>query len=282
MKRFLFLVLVVVAVVFFPLQSAHAQLTVIDTALATIMENTKIAQGIHYAQMVVDNATQITNTVKMIENTYRQVQLATQNLIAAKDIQSWSDLQDWYNRQLFLEQMASKSFNNIQVKIGKENYSITDIEGMKDGMTDSYRDYWAREFTEEQNREMWLGLGLTPANYAYVQPFRQTANDISKILFTNYEMTNEDYMKAAKRLGEIQDQIASDFLLSDDKQMGDKQIQMYQLEILLLTNKAINDMMMNQALQMKKEAAEHYMSQKPYDATLMSFWDQDDGFRKLE
>jgi hypothetical protein len=61
----------------------------------------------------------------------------------------------------------------MHITIGKKNYKITDVEGIAYGFKDTFIDYWDRELTEEQRREMWIELGVTPSNYAYISTWRE-------------------------------------------------------------------------------------------------------------
>ena len=173
MKRFLFLLFVV----FLPI---HAYAQFFDAVIATTLQVSHAEQVIHYAQMVKDNIAQIEQFRLMLVNAGQQAQAAMQNLESIKDIGSWDDFMDFYNRQLYLERQAAEAWDNMSVKIGNKDYKLTDVYGIAEGLTETHIDYWNKEFTEEQRREMWLGLGLTPANYAYVQPFREEANAITK------------------------------------------------------------------------------------------------------
>jgi len=176
MKKILFLLVVV----FLPIY-AYAQIGIIsDAVIATLLETTHADQIIYYAQQLDQGIQQIEHFRYMVENTGKQMEMALQNLKSLKDIESWDDFMDFYNRQLYLERQAAEAFDNMSVKISKKDYKLTDVYGMAEGLMETHIDYWNKEFTEEQRKEMWLGLGLTPSNYAYVQPFREEANAITK------------------------------------------------------------------------------------------------------
>jgi len=278
MKKFLLVFLVLVFIPFFNIFSQP--MAVIDASLNSLMTTSSVAQYIHYAQMVADNIQQIAQFATMIENMVEQGQRAVQNLASAKDIRSWDDFMDFYNRQLYLERKTAQAFDNINVTIGKKQYHITDIEGMAYGFNKSYVDYWKKEFTPEQEREMWLQLGLTPSNYAYVKPFREKAREITKANLTAAGIQNEWYMRNMQNNKEKQDKLAADEGKDTKNKMGSKEITMMILESLLETNKVLNDIAMNQAIEREEKAVHQLLKQAPNDTPDMSNWSGDE-FKKF-
>jgi hypothetical protein len=168
-------------------------------------------------------------------------------------------------------------FKNANISIGKKNYSLYDLEGIVDAVDDKYVDYWNREFTEKQRKEMWLGLGLTPANYAYVQPFREKARELSREAFYASDIQNEWYVRNMERNNERQKRIADDKNLAEEDQMGEKEVMQLLLESSMENNKLLNDMAMMQAKQLEMQATQYYLDQAEPDAPVFSDW-PDDGF----
>ena len=277
MKKILF---VLVVLIFIPFLNVHSQATVLTPVLDSIMTGMGISQAIHYAQMVADNVQQIAQFEMMIENFTTQAERVVQNLASAKDIKSWDDFMGWYNRQLYLERKTAETFDNMNVTIGKKQYRLTDIEGMAYGFNDTYVNYWNKEFTEEQQREMWLGLGLTPANYAYVQPFRAKARELTKEGLTAVSIQNEWYMRNMQKNNERQKKLAEDQLKSTENKMGSKEITMMILESLLETNKVMNDIAMEQAKQRELKAVEDSLNNPPDKKPPISNWERN-GFEPL-
>jgi len=276
MKRFFLLLLVVV---FLPAQIAHSQLSVIDSAVELAIHESRLDQVFYYAQLVSQAMEQVVQIKNQIEQTAYIANRAMQNLTSA-DINSWDDFIDWYNRQLYLERMTVESFENMNVTIGKKNYKFTDIEGMVDGFNDTYIEYWNKEFTEEQRREMWLTLGLTPANYAYVQPFRARGRELAREFLAASSIQNNEYMNNAQRNNERQDLLAKDKELELDEKMGEKEVLMLLLESSMENNKVLNDIAMYQAREMELKAIEMYLEQMPDDEPQFSSW-TGNGFRAL-
>jgi len=265
MKRFLFLLFVV----FLPI---HAYAQFFDAVIATTLQVSHAEQVIHYAQMVKDNIAQIEQFRLMLVNAGQQAQAAMQNLESIKDIGSWDDFMDFYNRQLYLERQTAQAWDNMNVTIGKKQYHISDLGNIGAGMKDEYVDYWNKEFTEEQRREMWMGLGLTPANYAYVQPFRAKANEIATRQLTSVGVQNEWYMRQMARNKEMRDKLAQDQHKDPEQKMGSKEVMMMVLESLLDTNKALNDMVMNQALEAEERAVDKALANPPKDPPTLGMW----------
>jgi len=277
MKRFLSIFFVFIFIPFF---NAWGQMATFDSALNALIAATGIDQMIYYGQQLADNIQQIAQFQIMIENFTTQAQRAVQNLASAKDIKSWDDFMGWYNRQLYLERKTAETFDNMNVTIGKKQYRLTDIEGMAYGFNDTYVNYWNKEFTEEQQREMWLGLGLTPANYAYVQPFRAKARELTKEGLTAVSIQNEWYMRNMQKNNERQKKLAEDQLKSTENKMGSKEITMMILESLLETNKVMNDIAMEQAKQRELKAVEDSLNNPPDKKPPISNWERN-GFEPL-
>ena len=279
MKKIIVLFFVVLLLPCFTVQS---QMAVIDAALNSLMTISGIDQIIHYAQMVADNITQIQHMVQMVQNGRDQIERAMKNLSSAKDISSWSDFTSWYNRQLYLERRTMETFQNMNVSIGDKSYHLTDIEGIVSGYKDQTKEYWDNEFTEEQRRAMWINLGLTPSNYAFVQPFRAKALDIAREGLTQREVQNEYYTRQMERNKERLDRMARDNTLDNDDsdKMTEKELLMYILETLTESNKVTNDLAMQGAAILEKFAVDFYLDQTPVDKLAVSHWPED-GFTRL-
>jgi anaerobic ribonucleoside-triphosphate reductase len=277
MKKFIVLVLVLV---FIPCLSVYGQLAVADAFVATIMEETKIDQGIAFGQMIKDNITQIANFTVLIEQTVQQVQFAMQNLASAKDIRSWDDFTDWYNRQLYLERNAIETIKGMSVNIGRKSYSLWDIEGMADGFNESYVNYWNNEFTEEQRKAMWLELGLTPSNYAFVQPFREKGREVTRQLFTALDIQNKKNMQSSQNNKDILDKHESDSQKPPDQQIGQKEVEQDLLKVSISIDEKLSDISTMQALDLQAKGIDRYLDQTPPNAPPLSEW-PDDGFEKF-
>jgi len=145
MKNFLILLVVILM----PSVTIYGQpMPVFDAFVASALEKSHLEQVLYYAQMVADNISMIENTVQQIEFMKQQSEIALRNLNSFGDIKDFDDFMSWYNRQLYLERRAGEVFDNINVKIGKKQYHVTDIKRMAYGAKDTYADYWDKEFTD--------------------------------------------------------------------------------------------------------------------------------------
>jgi len=205
MKKFLLLSLIVV---FLPVQAVHSQTPVIAALTDGLLTATGISNIIYYAESIAQFIQSVSNTAATVTNLVRQIQLAEQNLSRIGEVHSYKDFMEWYNRQLYLERKAEDTFHGMSVKIGKKNYKLTDVEGIAYGMNDTFgAGYWEKEFTEEQNREMWMRLGLTSSNYAYVQTWKEKEREIAKRFLTSSSNKNDEYMADMDRNNKIFDRI---------------------------------------------------------------------------
>jgi len=269
MKRF-FLVLLVF--IFLPCFNVYSQTLITAPILEGIVTASGIEQYLYFGQQLLDNVTQIANFVTMIENLGEQCKMAAQNLASARDISSWDDFMEWSNRQLYLEQQAISAFDSMTVTVGNKSYRLTDVYGIADGFTDTYVDYWNREFTEDQRREMWTNLGLTPSNYAYVQSFKAKAEALVKQDLTAPAIQNEWYVRNMQKNEARQKKLAEDQLKDDDDKMGAKEALMMIAESLIETNKVVNDLSMFMANKLEKEAVESALNVAPADSPPLSDW----------
>jgi len=269
------IILFLLVVFLFPLHFSHAQLAVLDAGANTLLTMTGIDHVIHYAQEVQEWANTATHFIKQVEHMKFQVERTLQNLKSAKDIKSFDDFMSWYNRQLSMERKTMDMFKNANISIGNKSYSLYDLEGIVDAVDDKYIDYWDKEFTDKQRKEMWTRLGLTPSNYAYVQPFREKARELSREALFTSEIQNEWYVRNMERNKERQDIIASDKNLSVDSQMGEKEVLQLLLESSMENNKILNDLAMMQAKQLEMQATQYYLEQAQPDAPPFSDWPED-------
>jgi len=279
MKKIILLLLVVFL---FPIQFSFTQvLLVADAAMEVIATYSTVEQIIHYGQQIMEWVETANRFQSQVNHWKFQVERTLQNLKSAKDIKSYKDFMSWYNRQLYLERQTMDMFQKANISIGNKNYSLYDMEGIIDAVDDRYIDYWNKEFTDKQRKEMWVGLGLTPSNYAYVQTFKQKERELARKAFYSTDIQNEAYIQNMERNNERQNKLAADKNLSVEDQMGEKEVMQLQLESSMENNKVLNDIAMMQAQQLEMQAAQYYLDQAEPDAPLLSDWPED-GFRPLK
>jgi hypothetical protein len=277
MKIFLLVFLVLILL---PCFNAYAIMDVIDVAANSLLAATGIDQAIHYGQVITHQIAEIEHFVAQVEHMKMQAQQAVQNLESIKDIDSWDDFMAFYNRQLYLERKTGEAWDNMNIKIGKKDYHISDTAGMIYEVNDTYVDYWFNEFTEEQRREMWLELGLTPANYAYVQPFRARAMEHVQQGLTAVGIQNEWYMRQMEKNKERKAKMEADIKMKPEDKMGAKEVNMMVLDTLIDVVKVLNDMAMNQAYEREEKATQAALDNTPDQTSPPGSW-RDDGFESL-
>jgi len=274
--KVLFLVLFVTAGL-----TAHAQLVVFDSALNALVAGSVIEQGVHFFQTTAHWASQLRDAARQIEILEHNTRTAMQNMRSIGDISSWSDFWDFYNRQLYLERRAIDSFERTNVRIGNNSYRLWEIREIASAYSMETRDFWENEFTEEQRRAMWLGLGLSPSNYAFVQPFRQRGMEIADEMLSGREITNDWYMRAMGRIFRRQQAMEDSINAEPEDQLGANELAMLHLDALHDMNRTMLDMNMQLATMMEAQAVQNEFNSMPSSRPVMSSW-SGDGFRPLE
>jgi len=282
MKRF---ILVLMVVIFLPATTAHSQMTVAIAAVVDpIMTKLHLDQIAFYVQQAIDMGKEIEHFETQIKQLARQIDMNVQNLQNIKNIQNWDDFMDWYNRQLYLERRTEETWNNMNVSIGKKNYKLTDVEGIAYGLQDTYIDYWNKEFTEEQRREMWTNLGLTPANYAYIQTWKEREQQIAREFLSARAIHVEEYQQNMERNNatkHILDQ-EKDKKDEDPDKLGLKGVAVLDAETNIASNKVLNDIHGDLVDIKEKMAVDMYQNRTPVDRPPMAKWDKDDGIQPLK
>jgi hypothetical protein len=239
-------------------------------AVEVLLETSKADQIIYWLQQFDQMAQSIKHLSEQGEMLKQQLKMTTSNWENITDVKSFDDFMDWYNRQLYLERRAEAEFNGLGVTIGKKNYKITDIHGMAYGLKDTFVDYWDKEFTDVQRREMWMNLGLTPANYAYVQTWKEREKELAKKFITAIKIKNGEYMKEMDLNKDAMSQLKKEASLPPEAQMGEKGLSALAAEVAIRTNKAINDLDMRMAENQEMQAIQMYKENTPVDEPAVS------------
>jgi len=278
MKKILFLLVAFFLTIF----NSYGQspMVVFDSAVAGFLEWTHIDQIAYFAQQVENGIESIQYLYNQVKNTEKQIEMAAQNLKSLQDIDSWDDFMDWYNRQLYLERTAIESAKNMNVTIGKKDYSIYDLEGIAEGLDDTYIDYWNKEFTEEQEREMWLELGLSPSNYAYVQPYRVKGKEVARQLFTMSETQNQKNKKASEANKKDLDDLKEDSKKKPEDQMGEKQLLTKLIQSVIRGNETLEDISAIESKRAEMEGIDKKLSETPISKAPLAEY-KNDGFEKF-
>jgi len=269
----LFFVVLLVPVLSFGL----TVMPVIDSSLNALIAGTWVEEAIYFAQMVANDVQQITHLATQVDYTIKSYEKAAKNLATIGDVKSWDDFWDWHNRQLYLERMSEDAFNNMNVTVGSKNYSIFDVEGIASGAREDYVDFWDKEFTEDQRREMWIGLGLTPANYAYVQTWQAREQELARLFLAGTAVQNAEYVKSMADANDKKIRLKIDKDKGENGEIDDKEMQAMQIELLIDIFKSLSDLNMSVALQNELTAVQMRLNDTPAEAPLLSDWKGTEG-----
>jgi len=256
-------------------QSVHAQMGVFDATLNALLSVTQVEQLVKFGQMIENGSEQIFYLKNQFETMGENLKMTVDNLSRIGEIGSWDDFMEWHNRQLYLEKKTEDSFTGMNISIGSKNYSLWDVEGIGYGIKETYVDYWDKEFNDEQRKEMWLGLGLTPSNYAYVQTWREREQSLARKFLTSSSIQNEEYIKGMTRNNEFLKKLAGDADRDIDDKIGEKELAAMNVEMSIHNNKALNDLIMMASDLMEMKAVEMYQAQTPIDRPVLSEWPDD-------
>ena len=242
---------------------SHAQMAVIDAGAASLMSAMKADQAVYYAQSLMELVNSAQNTYNQFQNMLRAEQRAINNLKGVTNVKNFDDFMRWQNRQLYLEREAEERFKNMGVKIGNKTYRLEDIEKIPDAVKENYVDYWEKEFSEAQRKEMWTRLGLAPSNYAYLTTWQEREKQLAKLIMEKSAMTNEENMKAFANQKEIAARYADDKNKNEDQKIQEKEVLMNLHMTSMDTNRVIREMALDQAQMNELELARHKQELTP-------------------
>ena len=279
MKKILLLLFVIV---FLPVQAAHAQITVAAPVMEAIMAALHVEQILASAKQLQETITSGITLGSMLYQMEQQAENSLRNLSRIGEINSWDDFMKWYNRQLYLESETIDTFNNLGLKVGGKHYNFSDMEGMAYAMDDTFAEFWNREFTEEQRRDVWLSAGLTPANYVYVQTWKEKEKNLAKRMLMSSTVQNNEYMQRMIRNNKNLTRLAADAQKAEAEKMDSKELAAITAETAINTNKDINDIKMSLANLDEYLSVRMYKENVPYDEPAMSPWSEKSGFRPMK
>ena len=240
--------------------NANAQgFPVIDAILNTTTLGNGIESAIHFAQ-------QIYQTVQSVQEMYSQTQLmikqaerAVKNIMSVTDIRSFDDFMRWTNRQLYMAQDIEGRFNNLGVVIGGKKFSARDIDDIPGALRESFDDsYWSSQFTESQRMEMYSKLGLSPANFMYLQKWKQREDEFAKNAQFMSEINEEELQKAA----DMYNALAEEYAISNED-MDINQIMKNMHITNMRTELAIREMLVQMAKKNEYDVAQSKLGAVP-------------------
>jgi len=204
MKKFL-KVLVVTLFVICPLRvhasgviAAGAEAAGALSIIGAIGESTAL-QIAEYAHIIKNTYDTFENAVKQLEKLKAAEKRAIKNITSIVDIRSIDDFVNWQNRMSYLAREEEYYFNQMGVQIGKNKYDMTQIFDIPDALLNSFRDPFDGDYTEEEKRDMWIKLGLTPGNYNYMKTWEERNDKIAKRILTYSDILADEHEEAAIR-----------------------------------------------------------------------------------
>jgi len=280
MKKFF---IVFLAVFFLPFQ-AHSQMVGAVTApiLESLVASSHAEQFFRMGLLVdeaVKNAKELVDQGKTMAST---LQRSILNIGRLGEIRNFGDFMDWYNRQLYMEKQTEEAFGRMNISIGGKTYNLFDVESMAYGISETYSaEYWQKEFTPEEIREIWLTLGLTPSNYAYVQAWKQKEMEIARRFLAMPGVQNNKYMQQMTRNSEFLKRLAGNDGLPEEEQMGGPELAAMNAEIAIDNNVVLHDINMALTDLLEIKAVEMYQARNRPDQPVLSEWPEDKGFVPL-
>jgi hypothetical protein len=273
MKRMKALLLSVIVFTAGGLMKINAQVVILGGITDWLLEQTHLDQVIYYAQSIGQMVDSAIDTYNTAQNIIKMSQLAYQNLQGVVEVKDFDDFMSWYNRQLYLERQIETKFNGLGVSIGGKKYTFSDMEGMGDAMKTSYVDFWKNDFSPAQQKEMWLNLGLSPGNYAYVQTWKEREKELAASALTKLDALNERYMETMQRHRGNKTKLMADKFTDPEGKMGEKDMLMLILEEMMDTNRAIQEAAYDQAeANARLVAAERLADVPPNPPRLSEMW----------
>jgi len=177
----------------------HAQVIVAAPILETLFKTTGIEQAVHNGMMLAQTIQGAINTYNQLQRAIRMYEMALNNIGRIADVRSWDDFMTWYNRQLELERRTERQIESMNVRIGNNTHGIRDIMDIPDSIREQHVDSWGRELSDDQRERMWLDLGLTPANHAYIQAWRDRQQGLNERFLARSRVEDERSNEASKR-----------------------------------------------------------------------------------
>ena len=213
MKRKLYIFALIVCL-FFPAQKTHAA-----GAVAALLEVQILADAVFYAGQLAEMAMAVKHAYAQLKELKDSAERAVNNLKGVADIQSISDFKNWFNRQLYLERETEYRFNRLGVKIGKTNYKLFDIDKIPDALKYEYYDKFKNDFSEEEKRDMWVSMGLSPGNYAYIKTWQDRNEKIAREIRTHNDVFADEFEEAANRNDNLMNKYAVENLQLDQNEI---------------------------------------------------------------
>ena len=266
MKR----IVTVTVLALFCATSAKAYVVEIGALTQTLLQLSRMERVLYYGQMVAQQIQAARNTYEQVQAAIRAEQRAFNNLRGITSVNSYAELMAWYNRQLDLERYTNHRFDSIRIRVGNTDHRLRDIEGIREGITTTYgRAYWEAEFTDDQRRDMWLELGLSPANFAYQNTWATREGELfERHMIRRGFLEDENQVTITGIADAVQEATADG--------AGDRQVAEAGLHIALDTNRLIREILMSELEWREFLIAQHRLANAPPEPLYLSgMWGQE-------
>ena len=263
MKKKIILFLLLCLLLSSNVYSQVVPLLTLDALVAGIIQNSVIEDIIFYGQTAQHYIETVQYFFDQAERWGEQVIHFSKVLRSAEDIESFDDFMEFYNKALQAEQQMNRMFSNLSISIGGNTYSWDNINTLGEQLNDDLIGFWDREMTEEERKNMWLNLGLTPSNYAYVKPYRDLANLVSNELFVSPDVQASMSQRTHERINDRLNMLAN----AEDDDMGQVEIAQYQLESSLYMESVLDNIARELALQSQFMSLHYRLDNAPGNQT---------------
>jgi hypothetical protein len=176
-----------------------------SAAIVAALEQIHAVEIIKFISTAKETADTARDTYKNLQKLIDAEKRSLKNIQSIVDIRSVSDFVNWTNRTMYLAREEEYYYNQMGIKIGNNTYKMHEINQIPDAMRNSFRDPYDGDFTEDEKRDMWIRLGLTPGNYNYMKTWEERNDKIAKRILTYSDVFADEFEEAAERNQNIMD-----------------------------------------------------------------------------
>ena len=185
----------------FPIR-AHAGGVASAGVLSAILTHDIVSQIANFAEYAYSGY----QAYQTVLNTYNKFQKmvdaekrAFNNLISIVDTRSLADFMNWGNRQIYLARESEHYYDQMGVKIGDNTYKMSEIDKIPGALMNEFSDPFSNDMTEEQKRDAWIRMGLSPGNYTYLKTWEDRNNKIAQRIMIYSDIFFNEHEEAASR-----------------------------------------------------------------------------------
>jgi prefoldin subunit 5 len=205
--------------------NAQGMAVELGTITQGIMQATHLENVAKYVIMIQQQVQQIEQTYNQFQNLMRMEQMAMDNLKSVSKISSYGGFMNWYNRQLYLERQSEQKLANLGVQIGGSKYTLKEITDIPEALKTQFKPDFDT-LSPEERKKLWIDLGLSPANYAYVQTWKERNKQIGSYLATKFSSTTSENEVMAKRYEALNAEYEADADKPENKKISEKALLM--------------------------------------------------------